>query len=401
MPSQSESKGFVVICDATGSIEQILQNEYELTAEIALGMPISAMFDEACREKVLLFCSEARTKGSAFDWELVVQLKSGMEALHCAAAVVEDKLLIVGAGSHDSTIEVIEGMLKINNEQTNHLRIVMKELQQASSQLKKRDKSIYEELTHLNNQLSSMQRELVKKNHELEQLNQQKNYFLGMAAHDLRAPLGTIVSYCEYLMDMEREHAAEDDCELVGVIRKSSEFMLGLINDLLDISKIESGNLNLNVSQLNLKELVSQSAENNRLPAQQKGIRILETHSGSLPETVVWDRYKIQQVLNNLLGNAIKFSHQDSSISICLSSDGSKVVIQVVDKGEGIPPEIIDQLFIPFSKASRAGTRGEKGTGLGLAIARRIVEGHGGEIKAENNVDGGTRFIVTLPIGGL
>ncbi|MEI6305203.1 MAG: HAMP domain-containing sensor histidine kinase [Deltaproteobacteria bacterium] len=238
----------------------------------------------------------------------------------------------------------------------------------------------------------------MKKNHELAQLNQQKNYFLGMAAHDLRAPLGTIVSYCEYLMDMEREHTSEDDCELVGVIRKSSEFMLGLINDLLDISKIESGNLNLNVSQLNLKELVSQSAENNRLTAQQKGISILETHAGNLPETVVWDRYKIQQVLNNLLGNAIKFSHQ-GSISICLSSDGGKVVIQVVDKGEGIPPEIIDQLFIPFSKASRTGTRGEKGTGLGLAIARRIVEGHGGEIKAENNTDGGTRFIVTLPIG--
>ncbi|MEI6305204.1 MAG: hypothetical protein WCP33_00125 [Deltaproteobacteria bacterium] len=135
MPSQSAVKGFVVICDASGRIEQILQNEYELTSEIAIGMPITGIFDEACEEKVLLFCSEARSKGSAFDWELIVPLRSGMESLHCAAAVVEDKLLIVGAGSHDSTIEVIEGMLKINNEQTNHLRIVMKELQQASSQL--------------------------------------------------------------------------------------------------------------------------------------------------------------------------------------------------------------------------------------------------------------------------
>lgn len=120
---------------------------------------------------------------------------------------------------------------------------------------------------------------------------------------------------------------------------------------------------------------------------------------GPLPETVVWDRSKIEQVLHNLLGNAIKFSHPDSTVTLRLSAVDNSLVMQVEDKGTGLPVEILDQLFVPFSKASRLGTRGEKGTGLGLAIARRIVEGHGGDIRAENMAEGGTRFIVTIPSG--
>jgi signal transduction histidine kinase len=400
MSNDSAGKGFVVICDAVGTIEQVTQNDYELVRGFSVGTPIADIFDVGCLEKVLLFFAETRSKGSAFDWELIVSLLSGPATVHCAAALLEGRLLVVGASSRDSTIQVIEEMLKINNEQTNHLRILMKDLQKSSSQLKERDQSIYDELTHLNNELSAVQRELMKKNHELAQLNQQKNYFLGMAAHDLRSPLGAIVSYSEFLMDQERVHTPEDDRELVGVIRKSSEFMLGLINDLLDISKIESGNLHLNLCPLNLRELITQCVEINRVLALKKGIDIQVNHDGALPETVVWDRSKIEQVVNNLLSNAIKFSHPDSIVKVCLAVADTTLIMQVIDKGDGLSGEILDQLFVPFSKASRLGTKGEKGTGLGLAIARRIVEGHGGEIHAENIPEGGTRFIVTLSIGG-
>jgi signal transduction histidine kinase len=398
MASQSAGKGFAIICDASGSIEQIPQNDYELTHGLSVGSSITGIFDDACLDKVMLFLSEVGSKGSAFDWELVVPLHSGPVTVHCAATILDGKLLVIGAGSRDSAIQVIEEMLKINNEQTNHLRILMKELQKSSSQLKEHDKSIYDKLTHLNNELSVMQRELMKKNHELAQLNQQKNYFLGMAAHDLRTPLGAIVSYSEFLLDQEREHTYEDDMELVGIIKKSSEFMFGLINDLLDISKIESGNLNLKMRPRNLSELISQSVGINRVLALKKGVTIQEEHTGQLPETVIWDSSKIEQVLNNLLGNAIKFSHPDSTITLQLSADDQKVVIKVEDSGSGLPVEIMDQLFIPFSKGSRLGTCGEKGSGLGLAIAMRIVRGHGGDIQAENMPERGARFIVALPI---
>lgn len=399
MTLNTPGKGFVVVCDASGVLVQITQNDYDLMREFSVGLPIDVLFDEACHEKVSLFLNEVRSSGSAFDWELVLSLQTGPATVHCAAALLDEKLLVVGAGSRDSALQVIEEMLKINNEQTNHLRILMKDLQKVSVQQKDRDQTMYDELTHLNNQLSAMQRELMKKNHELAELNQQKNYFLGMAAHDLRSPLGAIVSYSEFLLDQEREHTVEDDRELVGVIKKSSEFMFGLINDLLDISKIESGNLHLNMSPLNPDELISQNVDINRVLAAKKGIDIRVVHDSCLPERVVWDRLKIEQVLNNLLCNAIKFSHPDSTVTLRLSADDNILVMQVEDSGTGLPLDMIDQLFIPFSAASRFGTKGETGTGLGLAIVRRIVEGHGGEIRPENIAGGGTRFVTELPIG--
>lgn len=396
MPNHQTGKGFVITCDKSFAIVQIMQNEYDCAQGVTVGMPVMELFDEACHEKVRFFFSEANLKGSAFDWELVVPLTSGIATVHCSAAPFDDKFLIVGASSYDSAIELIEEMLKINNEQTNQLRLVMKELQQTSHQLKNKDQSIYDEMTLLNNQLSVVQRELVKKNHELAELNNQKNYFLGMAAHDLRSPLGTIVSYCELILD--KDETGNDDRALVGVIMKSSEFMLSMINDLLDISTIESGNLNLGILPVDLPDFISRCIQNNQILAQHKDVTISKSETGNLPNTVNWDANKIEQVLNNLLGNAIKFSNNGGHIFIKLERDKENIIMKIEDNGEGLPLNLLNELFVPFSKASRLGTRGEKGTGLGLAICRRIVDGHGGKIMAENRIEGGTRFIVTLPI---
>ena len=119
-----------------------------------------------------------------------------------------------------------------------------------------------------------------------------------------------------------------------------------------------------------------------------------------LPDYVVWDRPKIEQVLNNLLSNAVKFSHPGSTVIVSIFANERDIKIQVDDQGTGLPLDILEQLFVPFSKAGRIGTHGEKSTGLGLTIARRIVEGHGGDIRAENLPEGGTRFVISLPIGG-
>lgn len=398
MPYSSSGKGVAVICDDSGIILQIIQNDYDLSQNLTLGRSLMEFFDPASLEKLALFFQETKTNGSAFDWELILPLQTGPVTLNCAAVMFDEKLLVVGATTRDSTIQVIEEMLKINNEQTNHLRIIMKDLQTSSRQLNSRDESIYVQLTQLNNELSVVHRELLKKNHELAELNLQKNYFLGMAAHDLRTPLGAIVSYTDFLLDEEFEHTPEDDRELLGIIKKSSEFMFGLINDLLDISKIESGNLQLDLKPVNIYELINHCTDINRVLSAKKFITINIVIENTLPETLLWDRSKIEQALNNLIGNAIKFSHPESAIVIRLLCKAQNFVIQVEDKGDGLPDDIIDQLFTPFCKGSRIGTRGEKGSGLGLSIARRIVEGHGGTIHAENNVDAGTRFIITLPI---
>ncbi|MEI6213695.1 MAG: HAMP domain-containing sensor histidine kinase [Desulfuromonadales bacterium] len=398
MSESGISKGFIVICDESDIVEQVIQNDFQLACELAPGRLITGVFDEECLEKALAFFDEARSNNSAFDWELIVPLTTGLVTLHCAAAVIDEKLLVIGASSRDSAIQFIEEMLRINNEQTNKLRAAMKDLHTASQELKRRDQTIYEEMTHHNNRLSAMQRELLKKNHELARLNQQKNYFLGMAAHDLRSPLGAIVSYCEYLLDEDRERDEADDRELVATISKSSEFMLTLINDLLDISRIESGKLNLDCRTVNLHGLISGNLELNRVLANKKQISIHDSFHGDVPETVDWDAQKIEQVLNNLIGNAIKFSTVDSEVLVDVSREETLIIIRIEDHGIGIPPEILEKLFTPFSEGTRLGTQGEKATGLGLAIARRIVEGHGGEIRVEQPAERGTRFVVALPI---
>ncbi len=398
--SSSAGKGFVAFCDEFGIVSQIVRNEYELVQDLAVGVSVTALFDEACHEKVLLFLDEIRTNGLAFDWELIGALKGGPITLHCAAVRVERQFFVIGANSRNSVMQIIEEMLELNIELTNHLQTLMKEMQSASQLQKDHNQSIYDQLTHVNNQLSAMQRELVKKNHELAKLNQQKNFFLGMVVHDLRSPLGTIASYSEFLLDQEQHHSPEDDRELVAIIKKSSEFMFSLINDLLDISKIESGNLNLDIKPILLEELISGSLENSRVLAAKKGINFKVVHGGNLPHTLFCDRPKIEQVLNNLLSNAVKFSHADSDVTLHLSTQENILVLCVDDNGTGLPEDILEQLFIPFSKATRLGTREEKGTGLGLSIVRSILEGHGGEIRAENISGGGARFVVTLPIGG-
>lgn len=401
MSDSSSSKGFAAICGADDTVEKVLQNDFPFARQLCAGKLVTSIFDVENLDKVLQFLQEARKTGTAFDWELVVRLESGPLTLHCAAAVLENRLLVIGASSRDSALKVIEEMLRLHNEQSNNLRTVMKDLHTTSAQLRERDKATYDELTRLNNELSGMQRELMKKNHELAKLNQQKNYFLGMASHDLRSPLSTILAYSEYLYDEKRNMLNPDDLKLIATIRRSSEFMLGLINDLLDIAKIDSGKLQLKRQPTVLKNLLSKNVELNSVLADKKSISIQLVFADTLPETVIWDPAKIEQVMNNLLSNAIKFSHPESIIQVSAHPAQDAVTILVEDNGDGIAPDALEQLFTPFNFAGKGGTQGEKSTGLGLSIARRIIEGHGGKIHAEAITDGhGTRFVVTLPAGG-
>jgi signal transduction histidine kinase len=227
----------------------------------------------------------------------------------------------------------------------------------------------------------------------LKKLNEQKNKFLGMAAHDLRNPIGAILGYSEMLLE---EDLHEEDRRIVAQIETSSKFMLHLLNDLLDISQIESGKLELNRQKTNLISLVSDNVELNRIIAGKKNITIhFNTHE-DIPQLEV-DPSKLRQVLNNLTSNAIKFSHPNTTIKVALINQGDHVCFSVKDQGQGIPAHEIQHVFKEFRKTSVKSTAGEKSSGLGLAIVKKIVEGHGGTIGVESQVGKGSIFYVTLP----
>ncbi|MCX6970407.1 MAG: HAMP domain-containing sensor histidine kinase [Verrucomicrobia bacterium] len=220
---------------------------------------------------------------------------------------------------------------------------------------------------------------------------------LGMAAHDLRNPLGVILAYSDFLETEAFPVLNEDQRDFVSTIKSTSEFMLSLINELLDVSTIESGQLHLDCAPADLNELARHNVSRNRVLAHQKRIELDFQDTENLPALMI-DRGKIEQVLNNLIGNAVKYSHPDTRVAIQISRAGSAVTVSVADQGQGIPEEDLPKLFKAFGRTSVQATAGEQSTGLGLAIARKIVEGHGGKMSVRSQVGEGSTFSFTLPV---
>lgn len=240
------------------------------------------------------------------------------------------------------------------------------------------------------------QRELEFKNIELAKLNQEKNYFLGVASHDLRNPIGNIISLVNILEDELRDQLSDDLREMLHMMQDSGRDMLELLNNLLDVSKIESGNMNLKLKNNSIAEIIQKSINDNIRTANAKQIILDYNIADNLPN-VCFDRIHLQQVLNNLISNAIKFSFGNTHVEINVRLKKEEVIISVKDQGQGIPSNDIHRVFLPFARTSVSSTNGEKSTGLGLTIAKRIVEAHGGNIWLSSEVGKGTTFFFSLP----
>ena len=391
--NEIRTSGLAVLCDRAGVIQQILCDDFAQAEVLRPGQPLTAWVDPGSREKAAYLLAEVQAQGSAFDWEINVPAPGSVTTLHFSGIASGAGLLIVAARSRSSLLQLYEELMRINNEQVNALRLAIKDQTELARAQDEGDRSVYDELSRLNNELIALQRELAKKNAELESLDQQKNQFLGMAAHDLRNPLSVIMSYSEFLIDQIRPEQAE----LAHVIYRSSEFMLRLINNLLDISAIESGRVQLDLQPIDLLELVERNLTVNRLLAERKQMTLQLIAPGALPP-ILADAGKLEQVLNNLISNAIKFSHPRSTVEISLTAEGDRVRLVVQDHGQGIPAAELDKLFKPFSRTSVQSTAGERSTGLGLTITRKIVMEHGGDIRVESEVGQGSTFFVTLPV---
>lgn len=231
---------------------------------------------------------------------------------------------------------------------------------------------------------------------ELERLNQLKTEFLGMAAHDLRNPIGGILALSELLYHEVATVLTEEQLGFLSNIDRSSKFMLQLIDDLLDISSIEAGHLHLNRRPSDPRKLLEYNVGINAKLARQKQIHVDLQIEGALPKLSL-EEGKIEQVLNNLISNAVKFSQPGAVVEVRAGVHDGGVLISVRDQGPGIPETERDKLFQPYGRTSVDSTANERSTGLGLAIARKIVEGHGGRIWVESQVGVGSVFLFTLP----
>lgn len=232
---------------------------------------------------------------------------------------------------------------------------------------------------------------------EAEAANVAKDEFLATLSHELRTPMTTILGWARMLEagDLDEETTRQ----AVEVIRRSSQVQAQLIDDLLDVSRIMVGKLRLSQQELDLREVVSDAVENFSQGAEAKGVQlVVDVPDEEVP--VFGDAARLQQVVWNLVSNAMKFTPAGGRISVELERETESVVIRVSDTGAGIEPEFFPYVFERFRQADATSTRAHGGLGLGLSIVRTIVELHGGRISVHSEgADSGSTFTVVLPIG--
>lgn len=390
--------GEALVCDELGFVQSVVHDGLKLASRLRPGVSVIDIADGPDVAKAQRFLALLQRSHAAYDWEITVDLDGIPETLHFAGGRIEGGYLVIVARTRDQLSSLSDELMRINNEQTNKLRAAAKELSLIGDKSGSGDERLLQELTNVNNDLTNLQREMSKANIALAALNEQKNRFLGMAAHDLRTPIGTILTYSEFLETEASDRLDQEQRSFVQIIRDSSQFMLNIIDDLLDVSVIESGQLRLERQPEDINGLIGRVIVPLRRLAAQKKIALLFTPCEIPLPAVSIDAGKIEQVLNNLIGNAVKYSYANTVTSISAVTGADEIRISVSDQGQGIPNEELSRLFQHFSRTSVRSTGGEKSTGLGLAITRRIVEGHGGRIEVESEVGRGTTFTFTLPV---
>ncbi len=230
--------------------------------------------------------------------------------------------------------------------------------------------------------------------------NRMKSEFLAHMSHELRTPLNAIIGFDQVLLDGIAGPLTDRQREYLGDILTAAQHLLGLINDVLDLSRVESGKMPLSPSTFSLRELVAEVCTEQESASQGKQISISQKVADEEPEVRV-DRQRLRQVLSNLLSNAVKFTDPGGTVDIAATVRGDgEIELAVTDTGIGIKPEDLGRLFTEFEQLDSGSTRSFQGTGLGLALTRKLVEFQGGAVKVESQPGVGSVFTVRLPQAG-
>ncbi len=379
----------VLRCNLDGIVQEIVARSDLPFPTVTPGENVVRMVSASSVARALSFLQEVHTAQTAAFCELGVMVAGGVRTLRFGA-LCEGETLLIGAA--DSAVDEVAMQAEL-------LRFW------SASGVRSSSANARQPATALDghpdggalDEVASLRRELQRKSAELGRLDSLNNEILGMAVHDLRTPLSVITLYSNYLLEESEPEINEEQADLVHEILSASEFMLKLVNNLLDLTTIDAGNLQLECQPVDLARLVEHNARLNGILAQRRGMQIELDLAPTLPQVFV-DPVKIEQVLNNLIANAVKFAPAGSTIVVMVRPDEDVVAVTVRDQGPGIPVEQQGVLFRPFGRVSPRTPDGQKNSGLGLAISRRIVEGHGGRIWLESADGDGASFTFTLPI---
>jgi two-component system, NtrC family, sensor kinase len=292
----------------------------------------------------------------------------------------------IGAGAYDERIEL---------RRRDELGGLADELNGMAASLQASVQSLEQKVEERTRELQRALAELSRKGRQLEVASEHKSEFLANMSHELRTPLNAIIGFSQVLRQRLFGPINEKQEEYLDDILSSGNHLLSLINDVLDLSKVEAGQVELEVASLSLREALERGVVMVREPATKHGVRLsLELTPGV--DLVEGDERRLRQVIFNLLSNAVKFTPEGGEVVVATASRDHEVLISVTDTGPGIRVEDHERIFEEFQQTD-VGVRQREGTGLGLALSKRLVELHGGRIWVESEPGHGSRFVFTLP----
>lgn len=299
------------------------------------------------------------------------------------------------ARSHDLTVRMPEGRLDEVGELYRGFNAMLNELAARERERAEAEAKIRQLNESLEQRVAERTREVEAANARLLELDRLKSMFLASMSHELRTPLNSILGFSGILLMGLAGPLNPEQTRQLGFIKSSAEHLLNLINDVLDISKIEAGRVDLEIALFPLAEVVEEALQAVATQAEVKGLTLRSEVEGNL--VVESDRRRVKQVLLNLLSNAVKFSSY-GEVSVRATVDGACAAIRVADQGVGIPSADLPKLFRPFQQVDMSATKRHEGTGLGLYLCHKILTLLHGNISVESEVGRGSVFTFTLPL---
>ena len=360
---------------------------------------LQTTFLEEISERVAIIINSAQAR---------VQLQNALEVAQQQAEDLESQQKELRAANEEleeqtQKLQVSEEQLKSQQEE---LQVSNEELEEKTRALEMERKQVIEK----NMELKDIGRDLEQRAKELEISSRYKSEFLANMSHELRTPLNSLLILAQDLVSNKKNNLDKDQVESATIIENSGQELLNLINEILDLSKIEAGRMAINIENVNLSEIAEGIMTNFKHLTYDKGLKLIVTSTENLPETVQTDQQKLDQIIKNLISNAVKFT-QKGEVSVEFSRPGEEVnlsrsgldsqnaiAISVTDTGIGIPGDKQLEIFEAFHQADGSTSRLYGGTGLGLSISRELAKILGGEIQLESTEGKGSTFTLYLPI---
>lgn len=395
-----------LLCKRTGEIAQIIRDDFGLAPHLDGGGSVFSLMDEQNRLKFQDFLLRLERDKAVYNWELNLTLGGRTELFYFNGGVVDDRLLVVGATYHPGYSYFYDELTKINNQQMVTLRETIKKLSGQVVEKMEQELRAFDEFSALNNELVSVQRQLAKTNIELklakesaEQANRSKSVFLATMSHEIRSPMNGIIAMSELLAQTE---LSGQQRESVSIILDSGQLLLTILNDILDLSKIEAGEMRLDRAEFDLRAAVQHTLGLLQSRAKLQRTALRTYIDPRIHPEVLGDGGRFRQILLNLVGNAVKFT-QDGEVEtrlFLLSRSGGRqrLRLEVRDTGIGISEEHAGKLFTPFFQVDHSLTQRFSSTGLGLSITKHLVELMGGQIAVESKLGEGSVFGIELEL---